>query len=241
MSNVHFDNYPSHTGKQYRALIYIKKILAKINSFLKWAEIIILPAFLAFCIYFILTQKSGCISGECGVNWLNLSLGSFKLQYSDNLFNFIADYGMPFLAIDGLIRIGLTFWINKKEGNFEWLFYLGLVGFALCYYFLSLNFESFAYIHAPGNKVSEEAPVVEAILAGLIVSGFLVFRDKYNWDRASFFTKFRLIFYSIHLIVCVVNINFGIIFFLLSIPFQLIVDLRRRNHVHYRNPMWMEE
>jgi hypothetical protein len=241
MSNIHFDNYPSQTGKQYRALIHLKKILAKVNSFLKWAEIVILPAFLIFCIYFIFNQKSGCISGECNVHWLNFNLGSFRLQYSDNLFNFISDYGMPFLAIDGLFRIGLTFWINKKEGNFEWLFYLGLVGFVLCYYFLSLNFESFAYIHAPGNKVSEEAPVVEAILAGLIVSGFLVFRDKYNWDRASFFTKFRLLFYSIHLVVCVVNINFGIIFFLLSIPFQLIVDLRRRNHVHYHDPMWMEE
>jgi hypothetical protein len=241
MSNIHFDNYPSHTGKQYRFIRKVKKALAAINVFLKWAEIIILPAFLVFCIYFIFTQKSSCISGVCNVNWLNLNFGLFQLRYSDNLFNFIADYGMPFLAIDGLIRIGLTFWINKKEGGFEWFFYFGLVGFALCYYFLSLNFESFAYIHAPGNKVSEETLVVEAILAGLIVSGFLVFRDKYNWDRASFFTKFRLLFYSIHLVISVVNINFGIIFFLLSIPFQVIVDLRRRNHIHYQSPAWMEE
>lgn len=241
MSDTHFDNYPSRTGKQYQATVHLKKILARLNVVLKWAEIVVLPCFLLFCIYFFLTQKPQCISGVCDLNWLNLNLGLFRLQYSDNLFNFIADYAIPFLAIDGLIRIGLTFWINKKEGNFEWLFYLGLVGFAVCYYFLSLNFESFAYIHAPGNKVSEEAPVVEAILGGLIASGFLVFRDKYNWDRASFFTKFRLLFYSIHLIVCVVNINFGIIFFLLSIPFQVIVDLRRRNHVHYSNPLWMEE
>jgi hypothetical protein len=241
MSNIHFDNYPSRTGKQYRFIKSIKKFLSYINVSLKWVEIVVLPSFLIFCVYFIFTQKTGCITGDCNINWLNINVGFFKLQYSDNLFNFIADYGMPFLAIDGLIRIGLTFWINKKEGNFEWLFYLGLVGFAICYYFLSLNFESFAYIHAPGNKVSEEAPVVEAILAGLIASGFLVFRDKYNWDRASFFTKFRLLFYSVHLVICVVNINFGIIFFLLSIPFQLIVDLRRRNHIHYSDPIWTQE
>jgi hypothetical protein len=43
------------------------------------------------------------------------------------------------------------------------------------------------------------------------------------------------------LVVCVVNINFGIIFFLLSIPFQVIVDLRHRNHIHYTDPVWMEE
>lgn len=241
MPNVHFDNYPSQTGKKYQFTRKIKKALASINLFLKWAEIVVLPVFLIFCFYFIFNQKPSCITSQCDFNWINLDIGAFRLRYSDNLFNFIADYGMPFLAIDGLIRIGLTFWINKKEGNFEWLFYLGLVGFALCYYFLSLNFESFAYIHAPGNKVSEEAPIVEAILSGLIISGFLIFRDKYNWDRASFFTKFRLLFYSIHLVVCVVNINFGIIFFLLSIPFQLIVDLRRRNHFHYNDSAWLEE
>jgi hypothetical protein len=241
MTNIHFDNYPSLTGQKYQFIKKVKKALAAVNVFLKWAEIVILPLFLIFCVYFTFTQKPGCIAGECNVNWLILNLGFSKAQYAGNLFNFIADYGMPFLAIDGLIRIGLTFWINKKEGNFEWLFYLGLLGFSLCYYFLSLNFESFAYIHAPGNKVSEEAPVVEAILAGLITSGFLVFRDKYNWDRASFFTKFRLLFYSVHLVVCVVNINFGIIFFLLSVPFQVIVDLRRRNHVHYIDPVWIEE
>jgi hypothetical protein len=241
MSNIHFDNYPSHIGKQYEFIKKVKKVFAKVNILLKWAEIVILPTFFLFCIYFFFAQKPECIAGICNLNWLNLDLGLFKLQYTGNLFNFIADYGMPFLAIDGLVRIGLTFWINKKEGGFEWLFYFGLIGFAFCYYFLSLNFESFAYIHAPGNKVSEEAPIVEAILAGIIASGFLVFRDKYNWDRASFFTKFRLLFYSIHLVVCVVNINFGIIFFLISIPFQVIVDLRRRNHVHYSDPLWLEE
>lgn len=241
MSNIHFDNYPSQTSQTFQLIKKVKKVLSYFNAFLKWAEIIVLPCFLVFCLYFIFTLKPECITGQCGLNWLNFNFGLFHWQYSSNLFNFIADFAMPFLAIDGLIRIGLTFWINKKEGGFEWLFYLGLLGFALCYYFLSLNFESFAYIHAPGNKVSEESGVVEAILAGLILSGFLVFRDKYNWDRASFFTKFRLLFYSIHLIVCVVNINFGIILFLFSIPFQVIVDLRRRNHVHYSDPMWMEE
>ena len=241
MSDIHFDNYPSQTGKQYQLIKKIKKAVSRINVVLKWAEIIILPTFLLFCIYFIFTQKSNCISGQCNINWLNIDFGLFRFYYSNNLFNFIADYAMPFLAIDGLLRIGLTFWINKKEGNFEWLFYLGLIGFALCYYFLSISFESFAYIHAPGNKVYEEAPIVEVILAGFIISGLLVFRDKYNWDRASFFTKFRLIFYSIHLVVCIVNINFGIIFFLLSIPLQLLVDLRRRNHIHYNDPLWMQE
>lgn len=241
MSDIHFDNYTSLSGKQYLFIKKIKKLLCSVNVFLKWAEIVLLPVFFLFCIYFIFTQQSSCISLECNSKWLNLDLGFAKLQYSDTLFNFIADYGMPFLAINGLIRIGLTFWINKKDGNFEWLFYCGLVGFAFCYYFLSLNFESFAYIHAPGNKVSEESPVVEVILVGLVVSGFLVFRDKYNWDRASFFTKFRLMFYSIHLVFCIININFGIIFFLLSLPFQVIVDLRRRNHVHYSDPLWLQE
>jgi hypothetical protein len=241
MSDVHFDNYPSElTGKAQKAKTQIKKALVKINVFLKWVEIVLLPVFLGYFIFLAFTQKTECISGLCQNSWLYLNLGLFQIEYSQSLFNFIIDYAIPFFAIDGLVRIGLTFWINKREGKFEWFFYAGLIGLASCYYLLSRFYESFAYIHAPGTNVSAESNVVELILAVLVVSGFMLFREKYNWDRASFFTKFRLMFYSFHLVVCIANINFGIILFLVSIPFQVLVDFRGRNHVHYHDPLWLE-
>ncbi len=240
MPTLHFDNYPSQNRQYFQFVTKVKQLLTNINIFLKWVEILILPCFFLFSLFFAFNLKPECISGLCNINWLDFNFGLLKWQYSDTLFNLIADFAMPFLTINGIVRIGLTFWINKKDGNFEWFFYLGLLGFILCYYFLSFNFESFAYIHAPGNKVFEESSIVEIILGGLVLSGFLVFRDKYNWDRASFFTKFRLLFYSIHLIICIVNVNFGIIFFVLSLPFQVMVDLRRQNHIHYNDPIWKQ-
>jgi hypothetical protein len=242
MPESHFDNYNSQfNDKSYKIKKRITKFLVPLNVFLKVAEIIILPIFLIFCILFIFTKKPECISGICETSWIDINLGLFKLEYSQSLFNFIIDYAMPFLAIDGLLRIALTFWINKKEGKFEWFFYIGLVGFAACYFLLSQNYESFAYIHAPGTKVSAESSVVELILGVLVISGFMVFRDKYNWDRASFFTKFRLMFYSFNLVVAIANINFAILMFLISIPLQVLVDLRRRNHVHYHDPLWLQQ
>jgi hypothetical protein len=242
MKKNHFDNIPSQfNDRSFKIKQQINKFLIPLNIFLKWAEIIFLPILLIFCIYFVFTQKPECISGNCGISWIDLNLGFFRLEYSQSLFNFIVDYAMPFLAIDGLVRIGLTFWINKKEGGFEWLFYLGLIGFAVCYFLLSRNFESFLYISSSSEKVFDEPIIVEFVLGCLILSGFLVFRDKYNWDRASFFTKFRLMFYSFHLVVCIININFGVLLFLISLPFQVTVDLRRKNHIHYDDSMWLEQ
>ena len=220
----------------------LKLFLFKINKFLKYLDFTLLLSFIIFFVWFILTIDNKCINIVCNTKWLDLSqYGLAWVIYEGTFFSFFLKFLLPIFTTLGLLRVGLTFFMNKREGFFEVFFYLGLLIFGYSYFLVSQFAQEFLYIYAPSNSVHPESGQVSSLLFLLIIGSLVLFKDKKNWDRSSFFTKIRLIFYCLLVVFCVININFGIVFFLVFTPILMVVDLNKTNHIHYRHPKWMSE
>jgi hypothetical protein len=239
----------------------LRLFLAYTNRFLKYLDFTLSLCLLLLFTWFLVYIDGKCINTNCNIEWISLKpfenipdfintnipqlasfLSSLKIVYNGTFFELINKFFLSFFTTLGLIRVGLTFFLNKKEeGLLEGFFYGGLCIFAFCFLLITKNSDQFIYISAPNNTVHAESGVVTFTLILLISGALMLFKDKKNWDRASFFTKYRLIYYCILLVVFVINVNFGILLFLISIPVNMHIDMGKRNHLHYEHPKWMSE
>lgn len=233
---------PTGTPTLTKSQLQLRLSLLKFNKFLKYLDFSLFIVFFSFFIWFITKIDNNCINTICTTKWLDLSnYGIMWAVYQDTFFSFFVKFVMPVFTTLGLLRVALTFFVNKKEGALEVFFYLGILIFGYSYILISQYASEFLYIYAPSNTVHPESGQVSSLLFLLIIGSLILFHDKKNWDRASFFTKIRLIFYCVLIVFCVININFGIVFFLVFTPFLMLIDLHKRNHIHYNHPKWMSE
>ncbi len=197
-----------------------KLILA--NEVLRWGEIISLFSFLVFFVFSVFRNDPICINAAC-----NNSL--FKLS----LMNLVVVSVLPIFVFFGTVRVLINFTINDHDKRIEAPFYAGLIGILLTYLIFSFQHNDFFYIYAKNSDIQTEPVIVTIELIVFLISGLLLLFKKRNWDKSVFFVKLRLIFFILHLVIMTVNINFGVVAFLISIPFLIWVDLKIDNHYHH--------
>jgi hypothetical protein len=198
-----------------------KNKLILINEFLRFAEIILLSGFLIYFISTIFRVDPICIASACSTNFLNISL-----------MDFVVVSILPVFITFGILRIIINFTVNDHDKSIESSFYLGLIGILITYLIFAFRHKDFFYIYAKNTDIQSEPLVVTIELIVFLISGLLLLSKKRNWDKSVFFVKLRLIFLIIHLVIMTVNINFGVVAFLFSIPFLIWADIKFDNHYH---------
>jgi hypothetical protein len=199
-----------------------KNKLILTNEILRWVEILLLSIFFLYFIFTIFRINPVCINTDCAGNILKLSL-----------MDFVVVTVLPIFVIFTAIRVIFNFTINDHDKRIEAPFYAGIFGIMVTYLIFAFRHQDFFYIYAKNSDIQTEPLIVTIELAVFLISGLLLLYKKRNWDKSVFFVKLRVIFFILHLIVMSVNINFGVVLFLLLIPFLIFVDLRLDNHYHY--------
>ena len=197
-----------------------KLILA--NETLRWAEVLLLSIFFVYFMFTVFRVDPICINTGCSSNLFQMSL-----------MNLVVVSVLPAFAFLDIIRVLICFTINDHDQRIEGPFYAGLIGILVTYLIFAFQHDDFFYIYAKNNDIQTEPVIVAIELFIFLMSGLLLLSNKRNWDKSVFFVKLRIIFFVLHLVLLTVNINFGIVAFLISIPFLIFADLRLENHYHY--------
>ena len=192
------------------------------NEVLRFAEISLLSVFFVYFMFTVFRVDPICINSGCINNLFQLSL-----------MNLVVVSVLPIFIFFDIIRVLICFTINDHDQRIEAPFYTGLIGVLITYLIFSFQHNDFFYIYAKNNDIQTEPVIVTIELFIFLISGLLLLSNKRNWDKSVFFVKLRIIFFVLHLVILTVNINFGIVAFLLSIPFLIFADLRLENHYHY--------
>jgi hypothetical protein len=198
-----------------------KNQLILANEILRFAEIILLSGFFLYFIFIIFRIDPICIASACSNNLFKLSL-----------MDLVVVSVLPIFVLIGVFRVLISFTINDHDKSIEAPFYIGLTGILITYLIFSFQHNDFFYIYAKNNDIQSEPVVVTIELIIFLISGLLLLSKKRNWDKSVFFVKLRLIFFIIQLVIMTVNINFGVVAFLISIPFLIWADLKIDNHYH---------
>ena len=199
-----------------------KNKLILTNEVLRYDEIALLSIFFSYFVFTLFRIDPICINSSCKSNLFNLSL-----------MNLVVVSALPIFIFLDIIRVLISFTINDHDKKIEAPFYAGLIGILITYLIFSFQHNDFFYIYAKNNDIQTEPVIVTIELIVFLVSGLLLLSKKRNWDKSVFFVKLRIIFFVLHLVILTVNINFGIVAFLISIPFLIFADLRLENHYHY--------
>ncbi len=199
-----------------------KNKLILTNEVLRYAEIMLLSIFFLYFVFTVFRVDPICINTACTTNLFNLSL-----------MNLVVVSVLPLFIFVDTMRVLICFTINDHDKKIEAPFYAGLIGILITYLIFSFQHNDFFYIYAKNNDIQTEPVIVTIELIIFLVSGLLLLSKKRNWDKSVFFVKLRIIFFILHLVILTVNINFGIVAFLIAIPFLIFADLRLDNHYHY--------
>jgi hypothetical protein len=198
-----------------------KNQLIRLNEILRFAEIILLSGFLLYFMFTVFRINPICIASGCSSNLFTMSLMDLAVVTV-----------LPIFVFFGVLRVLINFTINDHDKSIEIPFYTGLIGILITYLIFSFQHNDFFYIYAKNNDIQTEPLIVTVELIIFLISGLLLLSKKRNWDKSVFFVKLRVIFFVIHLVIMTVNINFGVVAFLLSIPFLIWTDLKIDNHYH---------
>lgn len=198
-----------------------KNKLILINEIFRFAEITLLSGFFLYFLFTIFRSDPICIASACSNNFLAMSL-----------MDLVVVIILPIFVSFGILRAIINYTINDHDKSIEVPFYTGLVGVLITYFIFSFQHNDFFFIYAKNTDIQTEPLVVTIELIVFLISGLLLLSKKRNWDKSVFFVKLRLIFLIIHLVIMTVNINFGVVAFILSIPFLIWTDLKIENHYH---------
>lgn len=198
-----------------------KNKLILTNEILRWVEIILLGIFFVYFSITLFRVDPICINTDCATNLFKISL-----------MDLVVVSVLPAFVFFGTIRVLINFTINDHDRRIELPFYAGLIGILITYLIFVFQHQDFFYIYAKNSEINTEPATVSIELIVFLVSGLLLLYKKRNWDKSVFFVKLRVIFFILHLVIMTVNINFGVVAFLLSIPFLILADLRLDNHYH---------
>jgi hypothetical protein len=198
-----------------------KNKLILINEIFRFAEILALTLFFLYFIFSLFRINPICIASGCASNLFKISL-----------MDLVVVSVLPVFVVFGVIRMLINYTINDHDRSIEIEFYGGLIGILASYLIFSFKHGDFFYIYAKNNDIQNEPLIVFVELIIFLISGLLLLSKKRNWDKSVFFVKLRAIFFIIHLVIMTVNINFGVVTFLISIPFLVWADLKLDNHYH---------
>ena len=203
-----------------------QKIAFNLAKILKWIEFPLFFVSIVWFVYMAIILDQSCINTICRSNQL----------IDGNLYNTTIKYVLPVLAILGIFRLGLNFFANHIESDMQdrkhWSFYLGLIGLVASYCVLGNFSKDFLYFNNKAEvQVDSLYVVYELILFG--VSSFLLLKNKIVWDKMTFFGKIRLFYYLFEMVLLLINLNLGVLTFMLFAPFLIVADWFYRIHINW--------
>ncbi len=195
-----------------------------LTTIFRYIESVILLTFFCFFLFVVINYQSLCLTSDCIPENLNF----FGVR--NNIYNLTLALIIPLFSIIGVARILINVAINKTGKIRPAGFIIGLILVIICHFIFAQYSKEFIYIYSTKNIISE-SPIVTTQIFLLLVSVLLTFGNKIIWDQSSFFVKSRLVFYFLNLLVLLLNINYGILFFIVMIPGLAITDIMNAPHM----------
>jgi hypothetical protein len=193
-------------------------LATKVGDFLLWTEVFGSLGFWLWFLIMVFSLKTPCINSVC----------RNTLLIDGNLYNTVLRYILPLLSLIGIVRVGFDFFVNHKSQGWGFSFYLGLVGLHLSYLLFGLESRQFLFFYDK-NEVLTDSVYITWELVFLVCTSFVLFRTKIVWDKSTFFIKTRAMYYFLHIVLMLTNINLGLLSLLFFIPFLIYIDLSRRS------------
>jgi hypothetical protein len=199
-----------------------KNQLNQISRFLQILEIPLVFVSIVWLIYFGITLENSCITGICRSTPF----------IQGNLYNTALSLVIPILAFVGLTRLSLNYAQTHSDTKKSLSFHLGIVSLFCGYLILSFFSKDFLYFNNK-NEVQVDSLYLLYEIATLGISSIILLRDKKVWDTLTFFSKIRLFFYLFSAVLILINLNFGILIFLILTPVLLFIDKFKQAHISW--------
>jgi hypothetical protein len=190
----------------------------------RYIESVILLGFFGFFFWVVTKFDNLCVTGDCAAQTFSM----FGLDNS--LYGLTLGIVIPLFSVIGIIRIIINIAINRTSKIRPAGFVVGLMLVILSHFIFSIYAKDFVYIYNTKDIVNE-SPIITTQIFVILAAVILSFGNKAIWDQSSFFVKSRLVFYFVNLLILLLNINIGILFFVAAIPGLAITDILRAPHV----------
>jgi hypothetical protein len=201
-----------------------QKKLSKFNQQLHWLEIPLVLTSLVWFIYLGATLENACITGVCRSHPL----------IQGNLYNTSIAYVIPVLAMVGLIRVAINYNITPSDNRKSQSFYLGIIFLLTGYINLAIFSKEFLYFNNK-NEVQVDSVYLLVELGFLAIASAILLRDKKVWDLLTFFSKIRLFYYLLVIVIMVINLNLGVILFFILTPGIMYIDRFKQSHTNWQS------
>jgi hypothetical protein len=200
-----------------------KKFANYFLLFFRYLEPMFLLFYFGFFFWVVINNQDLCLNPQCDSKIISF------LGYQNTIYGLTLGLIIPLFSIIGVVRILVNVAVNKTTQIRPVKLILGLILVIISHFIFAFFSKEFIYIYSTKNIVAE-SPIVTIQIFLILLGALFAFGNKTIWDQSSFFVKFRLVFYFLNLLVLLLNINYGILFFITFIPAMAITDIMRSPH-----------